>query len=322
MNTGNALRIPCGLLLAIVWALLAILVWSFAVINHPQVSNISSPTVLLAGFGLVAANLALQRLTSSYPRASTPCVGDKSTSKLNELEETLAPWLTWCFGCAAALHWLGFLVIQVHSIVGSIVLVLLVIIFEIWLVTEFLLRRTDWRSRLIGWYVQLIDRSRNLRDGSTNNYQASVLPEETQVAAADSDVPDCSECDDQTNECTPTVCGNELRATSLGIDPEGRTFHAGWVKLTLSAGQKTETVIIGFCPAIVGEVEIELECEPMEFDATVAQQTPSGMRVEIRRSNAADAVDAILHWQCSAVSLEPRSESWLASQNAQRIVLP
>lgn len=87
-----------------------------------------------------------------------------------------------------------------------------------------------------------------------------------------------------------------IRQSVEGIDLDGQRYLSGWVKFQLAHQQKNESIAIAFCPAIVGEIDVELECQPETVVAKSTHTTAAGMRIEMRRTDGSEPISGKLYW--------------------------
>ena len=99
----------------------------------------------------------------------------------------------------------------------------------------------------------------------------------------------------------PEDDGADIRREFVdGIDENGMRYLSGLVKLDLEPNQRTEVILLSFCPALSAPANIELECDDEQVTAKVEHATETGARILVRRSQISDAATVSVEWFAQA----------------------
>lgn len=281
--------------LSCLWAAAAIVAWMVATQQGTAAQATSlaeSPhawgsQLTLIALGIAAITSALRLpILSSPPRTS--------------LGSDHAVWLlTTC----ASVNWLGFLALQVPTWTDLIPALLLISVSEVWF------HGLVFRSGALPWlreYCAIADAAGTFGAPTSATENLGQQRYDNMPQAIDPMPLDAEQCD-----------GIERRAVS-GIDEQGRRYLSGELKISLSAQQSTETLAVGFSPPFVGEPDVDFEYEGAEEDVTVQliHNTPSGMRLGLRRAASTDSAVFWLQWYAVEVEL---SQTCDASSNSRAL---
>lgn len=174
----------------------------------------------------------------------------------------------WLLAASANVNWIGYLCLHAESLSVVIPSALIGMTVEWWL----------WNQ------AQRIDCLVWARPVGPNQSGAkTMLPPPVEVAA------------------TFQECNIVQRTLEDGTDATGRRYLAGEVALEWLPDQRNQTIVIGFVPAFTGDPEVELEVDCDQCTARVANCTPVGMRVQLKRT---------------LLNREPFHLSWYAKQAA------
>lgn len=284
-----------------------------AVFQPMRVATVPGCVLLLAGIGTAAISVHLQYLTSrQISRQSAQqmhtidgLTNEKCSDAAARFGDSHWQHLEWLVGSMATVHWTGYL--ASYAAGTSSKLTLLVSALGI-LGLQYGLALSDWKWTK--WFDSLALHLYAIIRRLPYHASCPILKIEngSQVPSSDNF---SLQHEKLTNDLPATIAsaetaveasGQQLRSTSVGLDPHGHLYMAGWIQFSLELNQKNERISIGFCPAIIGSIEVELECEPEDVSASTVQQTPTGMRVEVKRSRADSELKGILHWQCTECS--------------------
>lgn len=277
------------------WAAAAILAWvvaaqqgtAAAATSLAESPHAGGSLLTLIALGVAATTFALRLPILSSP----PCTS---------LGSDHAVWLlTTC----ASMNWLGLLALQVPTWTDLIPAFLLISVGEVWF------HSLVFRSGALPWlreYCAIADVAGTF-GGRTSATETPGQQRYDNVPQAGDPLPmDAEQCD-------------EIERKSVsGIDEQGRRYLSGEIRISLSAQQSTETLAVGFSPPFVGEPEVDFECEGAGEDVTVQliHNTPSGMRLGLRRAASTDSAIFWLQWYAVEVEL---SQSCDASSNRRAL---
>lgn len=95
-----------------------------------------------------------------------------------------------------------------------------------------------------------------------------------------------------------------VRRSIESRDLDGRRFLSGEVSIKLVEDQKTEEVVVGFCPPFHGIPDVEFESTDENISARLANCTATGMRLQLRRARAEAEIDFSLEWYAAQSQVE------------------
>ena len=153
-------------------------------------------------------------------------------------------------GYAATVNWLGFLLFRASGMLASVPAVTVLVLAEVWIHCRF------YYSDCLAW----LRPAPVAKEHSTAHPQAEDIP--------------------------PQAAGHIQRTCVDGVDEQGRRYLSGEIQVTLGAGQTTQELVVGFCPAFVGDPEVDFEVGDEYVTVRLVQCSPAGMALAIRRSGA------------------------------------
>jgi hypothetical protein len=133
----------------------------------------------------------------------------------------------------------------------------------------------------IGWLVRLITTGRRPRPALLRI--ASVVGRASAIPA---------ECGEPTEPADDVLQQLTRRTT-----PDGSEELSGWLRMNLTAGQRSGTLHVAFCPPFdrPPEVQVEMVSGP-DCRIKAADALPYGVRLEIKLNVAAAANESVLLW--------------------------
>ncbi len=258
--------------MATLWAIGACGAWISAVLA-PWHSEISGSLLTILAMLTACASLALRLpILSSPPETSQFC-----------------DHLIWLLtGCATA-NWLGFFVVQSPALVDAFPAIAALAFGEVWFHT------IAFRKGLLPWlsdgFARLIEQLSSL--GSDTCEPADGLKQENLHLEIQQLGFDGSE--------------NITRHEICGIDENGGRYMSGTIRVSLADGQKHETIVVGFCPAFVGQPNVDFECNAEDISWELINCSPAGMRIGVRRSQAETSTDFELQWYAAQAEMTETS---------------
>lgn len=282
--------------LSCLWAAGALLAWvaAFGVsaFGHTSVwdtvasgSAVDSLQAWGSDLTLVAVAVAVTTFALRLPILSMP----PSTSLASD-------HAVWLLSTSATVNWLGFLALQVPTWSDLIPPLLLIGVGEVWFHALVL------RTAALPW----------LRQYGLVAEAAKICAAPTASTGTLGQLRDDSEyCEDgETGAGEPLRRdaqrddGIDRKAVS-GVDEQGKRYLSGEIKVNLAAQQSTQTLSVAFSPPFVGEAEVDFECEGAEDDVAVQliHNTPSGMRLGLRRAASSEPAVFWLQWYAVEVEL-------------------
>jgi hypothetical protein len=177
-------------------------------------------------------------------------------------------------GYAATVNWLGFLLFRASGMFVSIPAVTVLVLAEVWIHCRF------YYSDCLAW----------LRSAPVAEDRPAVHRQ---------------------SEDSPLQAAGPIQRTCVdGVDEQGRRYLSGEIQVTLSAGQTSQELVVGFCPAFAGDPEVDFEVADEHVAARLVQCSPAGMRLAIRRSGAKQSGQSPTTFQLQwyALQSEPGAE--------------
>jgi hypothetical protein len=280
--------------LAITWWIGSLAAWLIAWFSTPASQSNESmltATALLV-FG-VSACLRLPVLTVQTPTTS------------------LEDHFVWLLAATANVNWLGYLSINIDSIPAVIPAILIGVAIEWWLWNQ--AGRADclvWARRIFPILVL----NKPGKPSATASSTALVNATHPEIAKSTSAEHSTTQAGGQpvlSSMGNPESCLDRnvvQRTLEDGIDPTGRRYLAGEVKLDWLADQRTQTIVIGFVPAFIGNPEVEYEVNCDLCTAQIINCTPAGLRIQLRRNDASSELVTNMSWYArQAESTESRN---------------
>jgi hypothetical protein len=230
--------------------------------------------------------------------------------------ETLNPMLkplVWLLGLIANVNWLGCFALFAPSMIDMVPPLIVLAAVETWV--HWIAYRTGqlaWCNQFIPQDMkQLIVRrvSRLVPLPAAEMEHASRGISSAEPISLDEEL---GERDGLGDECNPDDPRLSRRSVE-GVDEQGRRFLSGAVRVRLIGNQQTEAIVIGFCPAFLGDPEVDLDCDAEGVSTRLANCSPAGMRVTIRRARSERLCEFWLQWYAVEASLA-QPEAISASQ--------
>lgn len=217
-------------------------------------------------------------------------------------------------GYAATVNWWGCLLIRSSSLVEALPATLVLSVSEYWVHRRFLMdKRFDWMGiAFLNVNRQWHRLTRALFDAdpvSSSDHSDGAL--HTAFDSRQTSIEQDSEISGSAAWSVHGLHGEPAgaaRYSQEGIDEEGRRYMSGNVRIQFEPGQSSTDVIVGFCPPFEGEPDLEFEVDHEDVIARLANCTPSGMKIWLRRAGGSDSVDQALgielQWYAVQASLE------------------
>lgn len=309
------------LALALIWSGLGLTAWSLAAIRQPAPLSSSWLTTL----ALISAGITL-----FYRKWNLPETGlGRSEAALNWSQ--LSGLLAW----AAAINWLGFILLRSDSLAAALPAVAVILLAELWVygLVEHAGVLPDMQpaaSQTHAVVVGVEAESQALaRDASTAD--ASPAADPTLQAASAGAVDEALErrlmglcVDGQPPSSDAEELGplgeaqagdqggwadGQRRRTIECVEASGQRVVSGEIRQPLAEGQKSQFVVVGFQPAFSKPPAVELECETDDVSVSLVNCTPAGMRIQCKRSQSAAATQCHLSWYACEQPSRPTHET-------------
>ena len=260
--------------------------WTASTSSDANDSFLTASGILLFG---VSAALRLPVVTSTQPTTS------------------LEDHFVWLVTASANVNWLGYLCLSAQSYAAVLPAGLVGILIEYWLWNE--MCRRDCLTGLRDFISAF---SKNLvKNAISSGNDAIKVENPTEVAANQLAVSSgvissgvtssvtsnsVSNAEERTKSYLPDSASIQLdggveatdstvlRTSEDGIDPAGFRYMTGEVQVAWEASQRSQTVVLGFVPAFQGSPEVELELDCEDCLAQIQNCTPSGLRIQLKRS--------------------------------------
>jgi hypothetical protein len=192
----------------------------------------------------------------------------------------------WLLGAFAQLNWAGFLAVRSANGMVAFLAISVCLATEAWATYLFLSKgRLNW--------LQELSRA------CLNEWKApnAAVPPSALVKPSDAGEVDLRQ-DDGVEDSVDEL----IRITRDAIDENGSRYLSGTVHFQMPKSQRTETIVLSFCPPLdaIAEVDLETDCE--EITAKVEHVTESGARLTVRRQKVAAAGAYALEWFARAGS--------------------
>lgn len=272
-GTGNA---KSRLGFAMAWTAISAGAWLMAVLGGD--GSVEGSRLTAMAVGVCGIGLGLR-----WGVISKPCEPD--------FDSWRAPLLTLLLGYVATISWLGCIVLFSSNLLEALPACLVVLATEAWMLTRM---DQDYRELLLlvlgaaltNW--SLLDHLDGVRTRKARS--TSTLRAERAAAAAD-----------ELHSYTLTADANlqfseAVRHTEDGFDETGRRYMSGEVHVTWARSQKSDEIVIGFCPAFEGDPEVEFEVDQEDVSGRLVNCTPAGIRIALRRPVAEDRLKLTLSW--------------------------
>lgn len=219
---------------------------------------------------------------------------------VNPCESTVADWavpvLILMVGYVATISWLGCIALWSTNLIEALPACLVVLAAEAWI-----LARLDEEYRELLFLVlgavltnlTLLDRlewASSKESLASESSRTSAFRAE-RVMAAEEEIHTYSLTADANLHFNETV-----RHTEDGFDETGRRYLSGEVHVNWGRTQKTEEIVVGFCPAFEGDPEVEFEVDQEDVSGRIVNCTPAGIRIALRRPVADDRLKMTLSW--------------------------
>ncbi len=232
--------------------------WTASTSSDANDSLLTASGLLFFG---VSAALRLPVVTSTQPTTS------------------LEDHFVWLVTASANVNWLGYLCLSAQSYAAVLPAGVVGIAVEFWLWNE--MCRRDCLVGLRG-FVSSINASLMKSSLIAGVHDANKLESESDGRLAQVDSSSHIEAEDL--GATANTDNAVLRTSEEGIDPAGFRYMAGEIQVAWEESQRSQTVVLGFVPAFQGSPEVELELDSEECSAQIQNCTPSGLRIQLKRS--------------------------------------
>lgn len=262
------------LILAGLWAVGGIAAWFYSLLVQQA---------LASGLGLflAACIVAVVGVALRLPMMTVAAHTDERSDHLVML-----------LGFWATVNWLG--MILLHAANFSSVLPAMLVIFaaEGWLHLQFY-----WRD---SWPWLLVQKS-SMKFGHRNPSSANS------ELASEALEPEQALEDDSVDRGDGTEAEEEfVRRTFEGV-AEGKRFLSGEIQLRLQSEERSQEVIIGFCPPFQAEPGFEFELTDERIGAQLQNRSPAGVRLIVRRqsgmASSEESLDFCLQWYAAEAEL-------------------
>lgn len=276
--------------LAISWWIGSLSAWLIAWLSQletqPSDSLLTASGLLVFG---VAACLRLPVLTVQTPTSS------------------LEDHFVWLLAASANVNWLGFLCLHANNLYAVIPAVLIGAILEFWLWNR------AARSDCLAWTRTMSYLRLSTNSSSRENVAAASSG--SQLPAGDIETKPCDNSGSDIRipvgiaqvDQAGTDRGGTQRTLEDGVDPSGRRYLAGDIKVEWLAEQRSQTLVIGFVPAFIGTPQVELELSSDQCSAQIINCTPVGLRVQLKRSAASAEPVCNLSWYAKQADAQESS---------------
>lgn len=182
----------------------------------------------------------------------------------------IQPWLlhaVWILPFFAQVNWAGFLAMRAPNATIAAEAIIICWGMEAWLLVT-------CRNKLT-WIGTLLGRSTAVQASALTAEKPSVVRSEVEQHSLVTDKADTAD------ESTDV-----RRELVDGIDDDGNRYLSGSVRICFEPNQRTDTIVLGFCPVLDSPVHLELECESEEVVAKVEHVTETGARISVRRQSS------------------------------------
>lgn len=223
----------------------------------------------------------------------------------------LVEHVIWLLAITACLNWIGFLFLIAARSAEVMPTVMLWIVGEAWLVSR--ISNSDRLAWLKACWKPVPEQLGRVFSASSSSTKASINQVTTKQLPATPTPPRELASDTELKTGFDSDSG-ELRRSVEGINEDGERYMTGEIRIDFAPGQASETVVIGFCPALRGAPSIEAETADIadvdehsggfddgDFDEDslairVIHCTPAGARIIVRRSTSQDRRVVNLTW--------------------------
>ncbi len=209
----------------------------------------------------------------------------------------VATWLLhaiWMFAFFAQVNWAGFLAIRASSGMIAAEALLICLGIEAWLLIA-TQAKLPWFFRLFdGFDLSEIaaDQSPAKRGLSLHRDEKADLLKVARDTISSKGVEQHAASEEE---------GGDIRREFVdGIDENGERYLSGLVKVCFAPNQRTEVIVLSFCPALSTAASVELECDSEEVTAKVEHATETGARIMVRRSQIAESATVNVEWFANA----------------------
>lgn len=311
-------------LLSIIWWLGGMAVWiGLAWDGDSSAANSGNQFLTFLFVCLISASLRLPTITK--------------TTKTEPLQDH---WV-WLLSFSANINWLGMIALHSHSRLFLIALLILWLTSEIWLgLSAWQNGRLQWffnaasggydffkrASRAYGTRAALWSSQRFPEDDvlfpksnrsepefSKNQFPVSDYPT-TQRTEHDLSEPEDAEPKDDQRDDSALFC-NQIRQTiEDGYDVNGKRYLAGTVHLSWASGQNSQTVILGFVPALSTEPVFDSEADSENLSVRTLSCTPAGIRLAVKRTEPLESAFNQLEWYATEQPMDTEKPNGFQTQ--------
>lgn len=209
-------------------------------------------------------------------------------------------WLmhaVWMFGFFAQINWAGFLAARSASGTIAAEAILICLGSELWLLAWSVSQgHLPWLKHFFDGEVHPAAVHASGDCECSHEQPPSLSLSASSLAVAD-------------DEDEGELSANIHRELVDGLDENGQRYLSGTIRVQFDAQQRTETVVISFCPALDGVAQVELECDSEDITAKVENATETGARILIRRSEIGDKAEAMIDWFATASTMATEQHS-------------
>lgn len=273
--------------------------WMASTSSNANDSLLTASGILLFG---VSAALRLPVVTSTQPTTS------------------LEDHFVWLLTASANVNWLGYLCLSAQSYAAVLPAGVVGILVEYWLWNEMCRRDclTGLRVFISAFSRNLVKNaissdaikvesptvaivnqpavSSAAASSGTSNSATSISASLLSAFGQPLDFQESATAEERTESNLPDSASIQLdgdveakdstvlRTSEEGIDPAGFRYMAGEVQVAWEESQRSQTVVLGFVPAFQGSPEVELELDCEDCSAQIQNCTPSGLRIQLKRS--------------------------------------
>lgn len=321
-------------LLSIIWWLGGIAVWiGLAWDGDSSAANSGNQFLTFLFVCLISASLRLPTITK--------------TTKTEPLQDH---WV-WLLSFSANINWLGMIALHSHSLSFLIVLSILWLASEIWLGLsawhngrlqlffnaaaggyDFFKRASRaYGTRAALWSSQRFPaddastpKSKRLeREFAENPFSESDCPtpkpteiDLSELGLSQPQLSEPEEFEREADECADSaVSSHQIRQTMEdGYDVNGKRYLAGTVHLSWASGQNSQTVILGFVPALSTEPVFDSEADSENLSVRTLSCTPAGIRLAVKRTEPLESAFNQLEWYATEQPMDTEKPNGFQTQ--------
>lgn len=286
--------------------------WAASTNSNANDSLLTASGLLLFG---VSAALRLPVVTSTQPTTS------------------LEDHFVWLVTASANVNWLGYLCLSAQSYAAVLPAGIVGIMCEYWLWNEMCRRDclSSLRVFISAFGTNLVKNVISSGNGGAikvttpTDVTANQLGISSVVTSSMTTVEERIESNRndpssiQLDGGVKVTEGAVIRTSEDGIDPAGFRYMAGEIQVAWEESQRSQSVVLGFVPAFQGSPEVELELDGEECSAQIQNCTPSGLRIQLKRTLGSNSQLTNLSWYAKESNYGEPSDGESAESKPQTL---